>query len=130
MLSGRCHCGKISYQAEGEAEHHALCHCGDCRRSAGAPAVGWIAFKEAQVRVDGEPVTYASSEHGRRDFCGSCGTGLFYRNAAFLPGIIDIQSSTLDNPEEHPPGAQIQVAERLDWMTRLADIPAFERYPG
>lgn len=130
MLSGRCHCGKISYQAQGEPEHHALCHCTDCRRSAGAPAVGWIAFKEAQVRVDGEPVTYASSEHGRRDFCGSCGTGLFYRNAAFLPGIIDIQSSTLDNPEQHPPGAQIQVAERLDWMTRLADIPAFERYPG
>lgn len=130
MLSGRCHCGAVSYEAEGEPEHHALCHCSDCRRCAGAPAVGWMAFKEAQVHIKGAPITYASSEHGRRSFCGTCGTGLFYRNAAFLPGIVDIQSSTLDEPERHAPGAHIQTAERLGWMTRLNDIPAFERYPG
>jgi hypothetical protein len=130
MLSGHCHCGAISYEAEGNPEHHALCHCGDCRRCAGAPAVGWMAFKEEQVRVQGTPITYASSEHGRRSFCGTCGTGLFYRNDAFLPGIVDIQSSTLDNPEQHAPGAQIQTAERLGWMTELNEMPAFERYPG
>lgn len=130
MLTGHCHCGAISYEAEGEPAHHALCHCGDCRRAAGAPAVGWMAFKEEQVRVQGAPITYASSEHGRRSFCGTCGTGLFYRNDAFLPGIVDIQSSTLDNPERHAPGAHIQTAERLDWMTKLNEMPAFERYPG
>jgi len=130
MLTGRCHCGAISYEAEGEPAHHALCHCSDCRRCAGAPAVGWMAFKEEQVRVQGTPITYASSEHGRRSFCGTCGTGLFYRNDAFLPGIVDIQSSTLDSPEKHAPGAHIQTAERLDWMTQLNEMPAFERYPG
>lgn len=130
MLTGRCHCGAISYEAEGEPEHHALCHCTDCRRSAGAPMVGWMAFKEEQVRIEGAPITYTSSEHGRRSFCGVCGTGLFYRNAAYLPGIVDIQSSTLDNPEQHAPGAHIQTAERLGWMTDLNELPAFERYPG
>lgn len=130
MLTGHCHCGAISYEAEGEPEHHALCHCTDCRRCAGAPAVGWIAFKEAQVRISGAPVTYSSSEHGRRDFCGTCGTGLFYRNAVVFPDIVDIQSSTLDDAGQHAPGAQIQTAERLGWMTQLNDIPAFERYPG
>lgn len=130
MLTGHCHCGAISYEAEGAPEHHALCHCADCRRAAGAPAVGWMAFKEEQVRVQGAPITYASSEHGRRSFCGTCGTGLFYRNDAFLPGIVDIQSSTLDHPEQHAPGAHIQTAERLDWMTTLNEMPAFERYPG
>lgn len=130
MLTGRCHCGVISYEAEGDAEHHALCHCTDCRRSAGAPMVGWIAFKEEQVRISGSPVSYASSEHGRREFCGACGTGLFYRNATVLPGLVDIQSSTLDHPERQAPGAQIQAAERLPWVTSLNDIPAFERYPG
>lgn len=128
-LSGRCHCGAITYRAEGEPQHHALCHCNDCRRSAGAPAVGWIAFKETQVTINGSPVTYASSEHGRRQFCAKCGTGLFYRNAAYLPGIVDIQSSTLDDAEANPPGAHIQTAERLSWMTRLNDLPEFERYP-
>ncbi|MDO9488573.1 MAG: GFA family protein [Sphingomonadaceae bacterium] len=130
MLTGQCHCGAISYEAEGEPEHHALCHCTDCRRCAGAPAVGWIAFKEAQVRISGTPVTYSSSEHGRRDFCGTCGTGMFYRNAVVFPDIVDIQSSTLDDAGAQAPGAQIQTAERLGWMAELNDIPAFERYPG
>ncbi|MFC3713946.1 GFA family protein [Sphingoaurantiacus capsulatus] len=130
MLTGKCHCGAISYEAEGEPEHHALCHCTDCRGCAGAPMVGWIAFKEAQVRIKGTPVTYKSSEHGRRDFCGTCGTGLFYRNAPVFPGVVDIQSSTLDNAADMAPGAQIQAAERLPWVKQLNEIHAFERYPG
>lgn len=129
-LTGRCHCGAITYEASGEPEHHALCHCGDCRRHAGAPMVGWIAFKDDRVAVTGAPVTYDSSEHGRRQFCGRCGTGLFYRNAAMLPGIIDIQSGTLDDAEAAPPDAQIQVAERLGWMDGVDDLPKFDRYPG
>lgn len=130
MLTGSCHCGAISYEAEGPTEHNALCHCSDCRRCAGAPAVGWMAVKEARVRITGTPVTYASSEHGRRDFCGTCGTGMFYRNAVVFPEIVDIQSATLDDAGAHAPDAQIQTAERLGWMAQLNDIPAFERYPG
>lgn len=129
-ISGRCHCGAIRYTAEGAALHHAVCHCDDCRRHAGAPMVGWIAFKAEQVAIAGEPVTYESSEHGRRQFCGRCGTSLFYINEAVLPGLIDIQSCTLDDPEATPPGAQIQLAERLGWTKTLDDLPGFERYPG
>lgn len=130
MPTGGCHCGKIRYSAEGEAAHHALCHCDDCRRSAGAPMVGWIAYQADQVTVTGDPVTYASSNTGRRQFCGNCGTGLFYTNAEFLPGIIDIQSATLDDAAAFAPGARIQVADRLPWMEGLEKLPQFERYPG
>ena len=40
-ITGGCHCGAIRYQAEGDVLVHALCHCTDCRRHAGAPMVGW-----------------------------------------------------------------------------------------
>lgn len=130
MVTGGCHCGAVRYTVVGEAEHHALCHCEDCRRSAGAPVVGWIAFKADQVTIEGEPVTYASSGHGRRRFCGRCGTGLFYTNDEYLPGIVDIQSATLDEPAGFEPGAHIQYAERLGWIERIGDLPRFERYPG
>lgn len=80
--------------------------------------------------MQGETVTYASSEHGRREFCPQCGTGLFYRNAAVLPGLIDIQTATLDNPSADAPGAHIQTAERLDWMDGIETLPKFERYPS
>ncbi|WP_338663709.1 GFA family protein [Pararoseomonas sp. SCSIO 73927] len=129
MMKGGCHCGAIRYEVTGEVLHHALCHCGDCRRHAGAPMVGWAMLPAEALKVTGEPVVYASSEHGRRQFCGHCGTSLFYVNEAMLPGMIDIQSGTLDDPEALPPGVQIQVAERLSWMARLDELPTFERYP-
>lgn len=128
--TGRCHCGAISYTAEGAPEHHALCHCSDCRRWSGAPAVGWIAWKEEAVTVTGSPKVYKSSKTGSREFCADCGTGLFYRNPAFLPGIIDIQSNTLDDPEAQPPGAQIMVKERLSWTRGMVELPEFRTYPG
>jgi hypothetical protein len=108
MLEGGCHCRAVRYRVSGETAHVALCHCIDCRRHAGAPTVCWAAVKGDQLEVEGKLTTYASSEHGRRQFC---------------PG-------TLDDPEAMPPAVHIQTAERLNYMTRLDDLPAFERYPG
>ncbi|MGD9501434.1 MAG: GFA family protein [Methyloceanibacter sp.] len=130
-ITGGCHCGAIRYQAEGAPMTHALCHCTDCRRHAGAPMVGWTMFPADAVTVTkGEPKIYASSENGRRHFCGACGTGLFYTNAAVLPGIIDIQSATYDDPNAAPARAHIQVAERISWMEHVHELPEFERFPS
>lgn len=129
-LTGHCHCGAISYSAESAAVHSSFCHCEDCRRCAGAPIVGWAAFKAKDVTVTGEPVSYSSSEHAIRQFCGTCGTGLFYVNEQVLPGLVDIQIATLDDPEALAPQIHVQAAERLSWMTGIDDLPAFDRYPG
>ena len=129
IITGRCHCGAVSYAASGDPVHEAICHCGDCRRHAGAPMVSWAAYPTDSVAVTGEAKVYASSEHGRRHFCGQCGTSLFYINDVALPGLIDIQSGTYDDPEARPPIFQVQCAERLSWMDRLDDMPRYERFP-
>lgn len=130
MITGGCHCGAIRYQAEGDPIVHALCHCTDCRRHAGAPMVSWTMYPQGVVKVtQGTAKVYASSEHGRRHFCPDCGTGLFYVNEQMLPGIIDIQSATYDDPGAVPPRAHIQVAERIKWMESVHELPTFERYP-
>ncbi|HYD06330.1 MAG TPA: GFA family protein [Reyranella sp.] len=129
-ITGGCHCGAIRYEVQGDAIVHALCHCSDCRRSAGAPMVGWTMYPVDALRVTkGTPKTYNSSENGRRQFCPECGTGLFYINNQMLPGIVDIQSATYDNPDAVPAQAHIQVAERIAWMERAHELPTFERYP-
>ena len=130
MLTGRCHCGAVTYQMPEQTLHLALCHCDDCRRCAGAPMVAWAMVPTDEVKIAGATRTYASSEHGRRHFCEVCGTGLFYTNAAVFPGLIDVQTATLDDPGALPPTAHIQVAERISWMATAHDLPAFERYPG
>ena len=129
-LLGRCHCGAIGYAVDGKILAHALCHCTDCRRSAGAPVVGWTMVREDSLSLtQGTPKEYRSSENGRRSFCADCGTGLFYRNAAMLPGIVDIQSATYDNPDAVPAQVQIQIADRISWMAHAHELPAFERFP-
>ncbi len=128
-MKGQCHCGLVKYEVTGEAITHALCHCSDCRRCAGAPMVGWAMFPENCVKVVGETKVYKSSEHARREFCPQCGTGLFYKNAEILPGIIDIQTGTLNEPNKLPARCHIQTAERITWMTKAHNLPEFERYP-
>ena len=130
-LTGQCLCGAIRYQLTGEPRHVAVCHCRDCRRSEGAPMVSWAMFPESALTLlQGQPKTINSSGSAMRSFCPDCGTGLFYRNAVILPGIVDVQSATLDDPDALPPGVQIQVAERLHWMQQAHELPAFERFPG
>ena len=131
MQSGGCQCGKVRYEIEGAPVYSALCHCTDCRASSGAPAVAWMAFREGQLAVtSGELSTYEGKSGSLRQFCPHCGTGLFFRNAKTLPGLVDIQSATLDDPAANPPMLHVQCAERLPWMTGLGDLPEFDRYPG
>lgn len=130
-LSGGCHCGAVRYEVEGEPIHAALCHCTDCRKSSGAPMVAWAAFREENFRVtQGEAVTHNSSGTSMRSFCPRCGSGLWFRNGEVLPGLVDIQSATLDDPDALPPGAHIQTAERISWMETAHSLPEFKRFPG
>lgn len=129
MLSGGCHCGAVRYQMSADVAHHSLCHCMDCRRASGAPAVSWALVKRDDIRIEGQPKAYASSPGTQRLFCADCGTSLFFVNEAIFPGMIDVQSATLDDPDAIPMQGQIQTAERIGWMAILDTLPAFERYP-
>ncbi|WP_300973704.1 GFA family protein [Sphingomonas sp. LHG3406-1] len=129
---GGCMCGAVRYEIREGAQpvHHALCHCRDCQRASGTPATSWSLFQREDVTISGEPRSYQSSEHAERQFCGTCGTSLFYRNEQIFPGQIDIQSATFDHPDAFPVQGQIQTAERIGWMGKLDGLPSFERYPG
>lgn len=128
---GGCQCGAVRYEVSGEPQYVALCHCEGCRKSSGAPMVAWAAFTEDGFRVArGEAKTYNSSGSAMRNFCPDCGTGLYYTNADVLPGLVDIQVATLDDPSVFPATGHIQTAERIDWMADVHSLPEFERYPG
>ncbi len=130
MPKGQCHCGAVHYEMSADTKHQAICHCSDCRRHAGAPFVSWALVDKADLRSEGETREYELSQNGRRHFCPRCGTSLFYTNDVVFPGMIDVQTGTLDDPDALPPQAQVQAAERVGWMSRLDEIPAFDRYPG
>lgn len=128
--TGKCQCGAIRYEARGEPAHSAACWCADCRASAGATPVVWTLFKQADVTITGSPASYESSPGTTRQFCGNCGTGLFFYNETMFPGQVDIQAGTMDDPDAYPPQVSIQLAEAPHWEWRLAGLPRFDRYPA
>lgn len=129
--SGQCYCGAIRFDLRGEPQRVSLCHCRDCRMSSGAPMTAWAAYAEEALTVTrGQPRTVNRSGAVLRSFCGDCGTGLFYRNAEVLPGLVDVQSALFDDADALPPREQVQTAERLAWMATAHELPSFGRYPG
>jgi hypothetical protein len=128
---GGCHCGAVRYAVSGQPKHVALCHCSDCRKSAGAPVVAWAAFAEGEFRITkGSATTFNSSGTSMRSFCPTCGSGVYFVNQQALPGLVDVQLATLDDPDAFTPQVQIQVAERIGWMEHAHGLPAFPRFPG
>jgi hypothetical protein len=70
-----------------------------------------------------------SSQHGRREVCAACGTGLFFRNDDSFAGLVDVLPATRDDPDAFAPTEQIQIAERIGRMAGADLLPAFERCP-
>lgn len=67
--------------------------------------VAWAAFSEGALTVtEGRPKTINSSGAAMRSFCADCGTGLFYRNAEVLPGVVGVESVTAGS--QPPPSAR------------------------
>jgi hypothetical protein len=130
-IIGGCQCGAIRYELSGAPDRVSICQCRDCQLSAGAPMVAWAVMPKDRLRItSGNPKTHNSSGDSFRSFCPACGTGLFYVNETYLPGLIDVQSVTLDDPSAFPPGAVVQTAEQPGWMAHFHTLPAFRRYPG
>ena len=128
-IEGGCRCGAIRYAIEGDPAHHALCLCNECRKSAGAAMIGWALFDRTQVTITGETTRYNSSGDAIRQFCPTCGTGLFYSSESVFPGKIDVQTATFDDPDAVPPQALIQVADAPAWFKEVMTLPQFARYP-
>ena len=93
--------------------------------------VGWTMYAEDAVKVTkGQPKVYDPPRNmAGGSFAPTAALGLFYTNANVLPGIIDIQSATYDDPDAVPAAVHIQVAERLRWMEGAHELPTFDRYP-
>ncbi|UFN47125.1 GFA family protein [Roseomonas sp. OT10] len=125
MLQGGCLCGQVRYEAEGAPFHPTICHCGMCRRAAGAPMVAWFSVPREGFRwVAGEPARYASSPGATRCFCRRCGTSLTFA-AAQTPDEIDVTTASLDDPEAVPPRDHTHVATRLSWVATDDGLPAY-----
>jgi hypothetical protein len=125
MLRGGCFCRAVRYEIDAEPTNRTICHCTMCRHAAGAPFVAWFSVPPGSFRLlSGEPVSFKSSEHATRTFCGSCGTTLTYQSTR-TPGDLDITTCSLDEPDHAAPVDHTFARSRLSWVTVADGLPAY-----
>jgi len=125
MLCGGCYCGHVRYEADAAPFHETICHCSDCRRVAGAPAVAWFSVAAAGFRFKGgDPVHFRSTPNVLRSFCGKCGTTLTFQQDD-LPEEIDITIASLDQPDRVVPKDHTQVSGKISWDAICDGLPLF-----
>jgi hypothetical protein len=98
--SGRCLCGAVRYEIDGQLRDVSVCHCVECRRWHGHVGAYTAAPRDAlRMVADGGLRWIDSPEsdaHARRGFCGECGSSLFWD--APDRATISIAAGTLDAP--------------------------------
>jgi hypothetical protein len=124
-LHARCFCGAVHLRADQAPFQVSWCHCRDCRRQTGAPAVVWAGFQAAHVDWTGSPTRRRSSEHITRSFCGECGTPLSYQDER-LPGDIYLHAGLFDEADQLVPDRHAYVTSKLFWLHLEDGLSTFE----
>ncbi len=102
MITGRCECGKITYQVDGPINDFSHCHCSQCRRLHGAAFGSFACVKREDFSYTSGELElgyYASSEFSDRVFCLNCGSKILV-DVHDEPEALYLTMGTVnDNPE-------------------------------
>ncbi len=123
VTRGRCLCGKVAYEFEGDINWSGHCHCESCRRNTSSVVATFIGVPRTAFRFTGaEPKAYVSSKGVRRLFCADCGSPIAYDADAY-PDEIHFYTGTLERPQDLPPTFHVFYDEKLPWLEIDDDLP-------
>jgi len=130
MITGRCECNRVQYEADGEIIDFSHCHCSQCRRLHGAAFVTFAGVQRAGFRyVAGQSAlnTYASSEHNDRVFCEVCGSNILV-DAKSEPDVLYLAMGTVDGNPDLPRGSHQYVGSKAPWYEITDDLPQHDEW--
>jgi hypothetical protein len=130
-VDGRCHCGRISYEAELDPAGVLVCHCTDCQALSGSAFLTVALTKPGGFRLlSGEVKTYVKvAESGARrqqGFCPECGSPIYSTSEGGDPKVYSLRLGTCAQRAGLVPVAQIWSHSALPW---LGELPAIPRRP-
>ena len=94
-MRGSCLCGQVKFKINRPARSIVACHCNQCRKTSGHyVAAMQIATNDLQIEETTNITWYQSSAQGRRGFCSTCGSNLFWsktgnERTSVMAGTID-----------------------------------------
>jgi hypothetical protein len=133
-ITGRCYCGALRYEAEGEPLFRGQCHCRECQYISGGHPNVVMGMPEGGFRyTQGAPKGFRRKDLPNpvtREFCAECGTHVLSR-APGLPGAVLIKVGTFDDPSLFgAPQMVIFTVDKQGFHHVPPGVPSFERTPG
>ena len=133
-VTGRCHCGQISFEAEIDPTQVRICHCTDCQTLTGtAFRTNVSSLPGTFVLKSGTPKTYIkTAESGNKrahGFCPECGTPLYSTAPGPNPMSYGLRVGALDRRAELRPTRQGWCRSALPWSMDISGVERFERQP-
>jgi hypothetical protein len=125
-LTGKCLCGAVRFSASGPFEHAEACHCSQCARWTGSFFVSTTVRRSDLNFLNNDTLKwFNSSATGRRGFCTTCGSSLFWERVGGEE--IDILAGSLDQPSGLRIVEHIFVADKADFVEIPDDV---RQHPG
>jgi hypothetical protein len=118
MLTGRCLCGGVHYEIDGEIGSVTFCHCSQCRRANGTAFAtnASVPAENFRLAVGRELVTEYESSPGKfRVFCSRCGSPILARWGAH-PEFVRIRLGTLEGDPGCRPLMHVWVGSKAPWF--------------
>jgi hypothetical protein len=131
MISGRCECGRVRYEVDGDIESFSHCHCSQCRRLHGAAYATFAGVSRDRFRyLSGETdiKVYASSEANDRVFCAECGSSILV-DPKQEPESLYISMGTVDGNPPHPQGYHEYVGSKAAWHEITDELEQHDAEP-
>ncbi|MCH8076672.1 MAG: GFA family protein [SAR324 cluster bacterium] len=131
-ITGGCHCGNISYEAEIDPEKIIVCHCTDCQTLSGSAFRTVAVTRSGTFRLlSGELKIYlktgSSGAKRQQSFCPDCGTSIFAASTDAAPKIHNLRIGSIHQRDRLVPKRQIWTRSELSWVADLGSLPKVEK---
>ena len=119
-ITGGCHCGILTYEAEIDLENVIICHCTDCQNLSGS-AFRTVALSQADAFkfLTGEPKVYVktgdSGDKREQTFCSNCGSPIYSTSVGDGPRRYGIRLGTVNQRDQIVPRKQIWFGSSQSW---------------
>jgi hypothetical protein len=131
MLTGRCLCGRVRFEINGQLGPVIHCHCSMCRRASGSCFATNASVRKEDFRIlSGHDLIkeYESSPGNQRAFCSTCGTPL-YGTFSDLPLVRRVRLGTLDIAQGAKSVAHMWTGSKSDWFEITDALEQFKEGP-
>ena len=124
-INGGCHCGKVTYEADVDAEKVFICHCTDCQSLSGGPYRANVPVSAELFKLKGQLASYVkTADSGNKRiqaFCADCGSAI-YSTSAENPAVYVLRLGAVKQRAELTPRAQLFAASAMPWAMDIRGI--------